>query len=278
MLSSKAFPLPGEHPSSSGAAPRETLPATECHVWVARVNEVLAGSGAADRYRGWLAPDERERVDRHRFERHRHEHLVSRALARAALCRYTGVTDPGAWIFAAGPRGKPEVARPRLSLPLVFNLANTEGVAVCAVALARQVGVDIEPVDAVSDPLEVAESCFSAAELAVLRPLATADRRRRFIALWTLKEAYVKARGLGLSLPLEAISFDLDGAGGGPPRVSFDARVSDDPAAWVLALEPLPPSYQLAVALNLRPSDPRPVRVVVRETTSLDALAAGRLG
>lgn len=238
-------------------------------MWVARVDVALAEAGAADRYRRWLAPDELERVDQHRFERDRREHLVSRALARATLSRYTGVSDPRSWVFTAGSHGKPEVARPRLPVPFAFNLANAEGVATCAVALAREVGVDIERTEEGDNPMEVAEACFSPSELASLRALPPAERRHRFIALWTLKEAYVKARGLGLTLPLDAISFELD-VGAGPPAVTFDGRIADAPDAWVLALEPIPPSYQLAVAVNLRPSDPRPVRIVIRETTTLD--------
>jgi 4'-phosphopantetheinyl transferase len=262
--------VPGERHASPGSAPREALPAAECHVWIARVDQALADPAAVARYRAWLAPDERERIDRHRHERDRLEHLATRALARAVLSRYTGAAEPAGWVLAAGSHGKPEVVRPRLTAPLAFNMANSDGVAACAVTLARQVGVDVERAEHGDNPMEVAEACFSPVELAGLRALPAEQRRGRFLTLWTLKEAYIKARGLGLSLPLDAITFDV-GDGDRPPGVAFDRpRLSDDPAAWAFAHHWLAPGYQLAVAVNLGPTDPRALRLVVRETDTLD--------
>lgn len=94
------------------------------------------------------------------------------------------------------------------------------------------VGLDVEPWRDDAPP-ELIERCFSPTERAALAALPAPARPRRFVELWTLKEAYLKARGLGLELPLELISFTLDD---GPPRLALDAALADDAGAWQLAL------------------------------------------
>jgi 4'-phosphopantetheinyl transferase len=237
---------------------RERLPDGECHLWVVRVEEALAVD--ADRYLPWLAEDERDGLRRYHFERHRREHLATRVLARAALSRYTGV-DPAAWVFGAGPFGKPHVTSP--PGPVAFNLANTDDLVVCAVAAAGEVGVDAEPLDARGDPLELAAAAFSPEEIAAVRATPRADRRRLFIRLWTLKEAYLKARGLGLALPSTRFTVRPQGRLGA--EISFDPAVNDDPARWQLASVEEIPGYQLAVALA-----PGERRIVVRRSPTLE--------
>src|SRR5205814_8218763 len=121
---------------------------------------------------------------------------VTGALARAVLSRYSGVA-PEAFVMGTGSHGKPEVREP--ALPLAFNLANSDGLAVCAVAVAEQLGVDVEPVDMPGDALELAQTAFSADEIAALLATPAHQRCARIIAMLTVKEPYVKARGLGLA-------------------------------------------------------------------------------
>jgi 4'-phosphopantetheinyl transferase len=243
------------------AGPPEQLPDGECHVWVVRVEEALAAG--ADRYLAWLTDDERERLRRYRFDRHRREHLATRALARSALSRYTGV-EPQAWRFGAGTHGKPHVVAPGSSL--AFNLANTDGLVTCAVTTSGDVGVDAEPLEPRGDPLELAEAAFSPAEIAALRAAVPGDRRRFFVVLWTLKEAYVKARGLGLALPTDR--FTVSPAGGTGATISFDPALVDHPARWQLERITAVAGYQLAVALTRAEGGDR--RVVVRPSPTLD--------
>jgi 4'-phosphopantetheinyl transferase len=241
--------------------PRERLPQDECHVWVVRVEEAL--TGGPDRYLAWMTSEELERLRRYRFDRHRREHLATRALARSVLCRYTGVA-PEAFTFGAGTHGKPHVVAPAASL--AFNLANTDGLVTCAVTTGGEVGVDAEPLETRGDPLELAEAAFSPAEVAALRATSAADRRAHFVTLWTLKEAYVKARGLGLALPTQR--FTVVPTAAQAASISFDPAVADDPARWQLERITSIAGYHLAVALTRERGHER--RVVVRPSPTLD--------
>jgi 4'-phosphopantetheinyl transferase len=144
---------------------------------------------------GLLGPDESSR--RFYFERDRNAHLLAHAWLRQTLSRY-GSVAPEDWCFSSGAWGKPQVAN-RSERSLCFNLSHTKGCIACVVSRGREVGIDVERFDAVEDPLPLAERCFSAEETAMLGRLQGEQRQRRFCELWTLKEAYLKARGLGLS-------------------------------------------------------------------------------
>ena len=252
----------------------EPLPQGECHVWVVRVEAALAAG--SERYLAWLSSDEQAGLRRYRFERHQREHLVTRALGRAVLSRYTAV-PPSAWTFAAGSHGKPFLTGPAPLPPLAFNLANAGDVVVCAVAAATDVGVDVEPVEGPGDPLDLAQTAFSAEEAAALRALPPELWRERFVAIWTLKEAYVKARGLGLALPTQRFSVSLDGA---PPslalgtlaeaHVRFDPAVGDDPARWQLLRLGGIAGHSLAVALRRPAGGGFRVRLRTAVTLELD--------
>jgi 4'-phosphopantetheinyl transferase len=241
--------------------PREVLPEDECHVWVVRVDEALVAE--PERYLAWLSEDEIERVRRYRFDRHRREHLATRVLARAALSRYTGL-PPQAWVFGTGPHGKPHVMSP--VSPLTFNLTNTLGLVACAVARGGAVGVDVEPDLDRGNPLELAEVAFSPDELAALRATPEPERRDRFVAVWTLKEAYLKGRGLGLALSTTRFSIALEGATGA--RLSVDPALGDHPSRWQLTRVGTIPGFHLAVALARDGGADRQVRV--RTSPTLD--------
>ncbi len=222
-----------------------------------------------------MAPDERARHRRFRFERDRHMFLATRALVRTALSHYADVA-PADWRFATGERGKPEIAAPATKRPIRFNLSNTRGLVVCAVSVAcRAVGVDTEILDGPGDKVSLANRCFSPHEVHALRCLPAADQQARFFSYWTLKESYVKARGLGFALPLDQFSFRLDD---GPDiRITLDPRLSDDPSRWRFALYRASSRHLIAVAadtagatLSLRATCYIPLRGVVafESTTS----------
>lgn len=189
----------------------------------------LAAPEAASQARTLLTGDERERIERYRFERDRLVSLATRVLVRRVLSRYHGVL-PAAWRFEATAHGRPFVAgdAPRVS----FNLANTHGLVVCAVAASDDVGVDVERIDRKA-PLEIVDRYFAPSEVAALRALPEAERPRRFFDLWTLKESYIKARGLGLAIPLDGFAFHL--RAGAPPRITIEPRLSDDANRWRFA-------------------------------------------
>ena len=177
-----------------------------------------------------LATDDLAHVDRFRFERDRQIALASRTLQRLALSASSSVA-PHLWRFAADNNGRPQITAPTNAPPLTFSVANTRGLVGCAVCVARDVGLDLEAWRSDAPPALV-ERCFARDEREALAALPESAQARRFVELWTLKEAYIKARGLGLSLALEKISITLDD---GPPCLALDASLEDDAAAWQLA-------------------------------------------
>jgi len=206
------------------------------HVYVTTVAEARA-SGALERYRARLTSEERARHARMRPDPRGDEFLVGRALAHHALHRQA----PGDHVFEAGPHGRLAVAG---GPP--FNLSHAEGVVVCAVAGA-DVGVDVEKVDERRTEPGIWQNYFAPFEVAALAALPEAARCERFFRYWTLKEAYIKARGLGLSIPLQDFWFLLDE---GPVRIQFAPALKDDPARWRFAQQFLTGGdFLLAVAV-----------------------------
>jgi 4'-phosphopantetheinyl transferase len=203
-----------------------------------------------------MSPEESARHLRFRFDRDRRLYLATRVLARHVLSRYENIS-PAEWRFAAGSHGKPRVDSPTLEVPLHFNLSNTSGLVVCAVSRAHEaVGVDIERTDRPAEYDRLAARFFSLEEAEGLARLPDASKRGRFFQLWTLKESYIKARGLGLALPLEQFAFTP----GEAIRVAFDPRLSDDPSLWSFALISAGPAHQLALSVR---TDGAPLRLRV---------------
>lgn len=209
-----------------------------------------------------MTPAERARRDRFVFEKDRRLYLATRALARTTLSAYAPVA-PAAWRFAEGSHGKPYIDAPRPAPRLHFNLTNTLGLVVCAVSVAHDaIGVDAENVARAGETVSIADSYFSPFEVRALRARPAVEQPRRFFSYWTLKESYIKARGLGLALPLDQFSFHLDE---GPEiGVSFDPRLGDDAARWRFALIDASPVHALAVgaATGGAPLAPRIAAVV----------------
>jgi 4'-phosphopantetheinyl transferase len=173
----------------------------------------------------WLHPAELERYHRFVFDRHRVEFLATRALVRRALSCYRPIA-PADWRFRTNAYGRPEIDPP---CGLTFNLANHPTLTVCAIRSGRELGVDVEPLTRGAEILAIADTVFAPDELAALRALPDAAQPDRALTLWTLKEAYIKARGMGLSLPLDGFAFSFDDV---EPRISFAPKIADAPERW----------------------------------------------
>jgi 4'-phosphopantetheinyl transferase len=132
----------------------------------------------------------------------------------------------------------------------------------CAVIRERDIGIDVENAMRRGRHLKVAERFFGDAELRVIRALAPDRQQRRFLEFWTLKEAYLKARGSGISLPLRGLQFEI-GEGPSPRiRIGFDpALVRDDPAGWQFSLHHPTEIHTLAVAIRRREGRDRVIRL-----------------
>jgi 4'-phosphopantetheinyl transferase len=182
--------------------------ADEVHVWLAYDRE-FADESVLRSFADMLEPAERERHGRLRAEHLPRQYLVTRALQRAVLSRCEPAIAPAQWRFATGEHGKPRVAREFESLGLHFNLAHTSGLVVMAVA-RRELGVDTEELSRRLPAPGVIEQYLAPRERAGLAALDDARRASRFYAIWSLKEAWIKATGEGLGAELRAVSFEPD--------------------------------------------------------------------
>src|SRR5262249_9765123 len=177
---------------------------------------------------GWLPADERLRHDRLHRSEDRRRYLIGRLLTRGLLSRYLQ-QDPRSLRFVHSEHGRPELAAQPKSPSLNFNLSHAFGMVACCVTSIHSVGVDVEDLMGPVAALAIASRFVAAVEAEDLRTRADDARRRRFFAYWTLKEAYVKATGEGLSIPLNQFWFLLDE---NSPRVVFDARLRENPDHW----------------------------------------------
>jgi 4'-phosphopantetheinyl transferase len=177
-----------------------------------------------------LSEDERTRWQTFRFEKGRREYLTSRALVRFALSQYRPIA-PEAWRFQVNAYGKPS---PDPECGLRFNLSNSSGLVVCLVAHEAEVGVDVEPYARAGEIARLSETVFSPLERAQLEELHESDKTDRALSLWTLKEAYVKAKGMGFSLPLNKLSFLFGGAAG--IRLELDSSLDAEADRWRFCL------------------------------------------
>ena len=237
------------------------LPIDEVHVWVSR--DDAADETRLREYRELLTDDEAARCDRFYRQGDRVRFLMARAMVRTMLSRYVPV-DPAAWRFRIQDHGRPEVAELPPGAPdLRFNISHTEGLVACAVTVGRDVGVDVEFINRTLT-YDVADRFFSPQEVADLRALPEDEQPVVFFDYWTLKEAYIKARGLGLALPLGQFTFHrLPGCA---PVISFAPELHDDPATWQFAQFWPTREHRMAVAVRRAGADlPIDVSAVVPE-------------
>jgi 4'-phosphopantetheinyl transferase len=187
-----------------------------------------------DAYRELLTEEERARWARFHFDRHRQSYLATRALVRTVLSQRVGL-PPHALRFGENGYGRPYLLQyPELS----FNLSHTAGMIVLAMHGEGEVGVDIENLHTKRATQNLADYCFAPLEVAALRMAQPARRDETFFHFWTLKEAYIKARGMGLSLPLDSFAFDLADAG----RIGFQPPPDRpaDTSAYFCLMQPAP--------------------------------------
>lgn len=225
--------------------PVESLAPADVHLWLLDAR-APATDALLPQAEALLSEDERVLLARASHPGRRREVLLGRWLVRTRLSRYAA-RAPAAWRFVRNEHGCPAVDPPEGTLR--FNLSHTHGLLACVVAHG-EVGVDVEWTARRGRTLEVADRSFSAPELAALRALPPDQRSSRFFDLWTLKEAYIKARGMGLALPLGRFSFEFEGP---EPVVRVAPELGDDGGRWRFFL--LSPTDQHRSAVGVRIPD-----------------------
>ena len=209
-------------------------PVSEVQLWLADLDRPPV---PLDRLAPLLDPEESARAARFRFDVHRHRFTVGRGLLRILLGRMTGYA-PERLEFRYGVKGKPFLTGPAAEVSgLQFTLSNSANGVLVAVARGGEVGADLEALRPLDDAAELVERFFAPSERSAFRRLPPEQRLAGFFSGWTRKEAYVKARGDGLSLPTTEFEMTLEPAS--PARLERFDREPEEVGRWSFeAFEP----------------------------------------
>lgn len=213
----------------------------DIHIWRACLD---VPSNHLSRFQSLLNIDEIERANRFRFTIHRDRFIARRGILRTLLGQALEC-PPQDICFAYSVYGKPYLVQ-EPNLKLHFNLSHSEGLALIALTLGRDVGVDIEKVTPSLRDDTVPEQFFHPHEVALLRSLPQPDQAEAFLRFWVLKEAYIKALGKGLSFPLH--SFDTSPVWNARANKSYTLDDPETAKVWALRILAPAPRYTAALA------------------------------
>jgi len=217
---------------SSSSASADALPALapgDIQLWLTDYDDI-ADERLHQSYRALLSDEERRQEPRFYFQRDRRRYLVTRALVRTVLSKYLPAR-PESWRFSTNAYGRPEIANMAFAeANVLFNISHTHSLVVLGVTRSAALGVDVENVVARPVSIDIAGRYFSPVEVAALAKVSPHRQQYRFFEYWTFKESYIKARGMGLSLPLDQFSFHYphDAA----VSIQLDPELRDDESRW----------------------------------------------
>lgn len=211
------------------------------HVWQSKLDDHDAGS-----LRSFLAEDEISRANRFHFAKDRDDYIVARALLRKLLAAYLGLGAEEVR-FGYADKGKPFLLESDRSA-VNFNLAHSHGLALYAFAHRREVGVDLEFIRDDLESEKIAERFFSPREIETLLTVPVELRKQAFFNCWTRKEAYIKARGEGLSLPLD--EFDVSLRPGESAVLLRNHKEPAEAARWTMRSISVPSGYVAALVVE----------------------------
>jgi 4'-phosphopantetheinyl transferase len=223
------------------------LTPAEIHLWLAFYDEI-ADERLHSAYRELLSRAEQEQESRFYFAMDRRRYLITRALTRTVLSRYAPV-HPKEWDFSANAYGRPEIVNTQArEAGLSFNISHTRSLIILGVTRGRAIGVDVENFRAREAPIDVADRFFAPQEVVELAAAPPPRQQYRFFEYWTFKEAYIKARGMGLSLPLDMFSFHYPNDR--TVELAIRPELADEPARWQLWQFRPRPEYLVALCVE----------------------------
>jgi len=242
----KIVPVTSTAPPWAYPPPTIILGSNEVHVWRASLDEPPP---QIDSFLHTLAADEQSRAERFYFQRDRERFITAHGVLRAILGFYLN-RAPKCLSFCYSSHGKPALAWESGGDAIRFNMSHSHGVALYAVARGREVGIDLEFIRRDLEVEQIAERFVSRRETATLRALPTDLRKYAFFLCWTRKEAYIKATGEGLSLPLD--QFDVSLIPGEPAALLSTQSGLDEALRWSLQELTLASGYVAALAVEGR--------------------------
>lgn len=225
--------------SVDSAQPERSLAPGNVHVWTFHLDPPAV---SVDELAKLLSSDERARAQRFHFEQDRRRFCVARGSLRRVLASYTEIA-PEQLVFEYSTHGKPYLSQ---SSDVRFNLSHSDNLALCAIARNQEIGVDIERVRNDVEIEQLAQRFFSSYEFRALSRVEREFRARAFFRIWTCKEAFVKAQGMGLSLPLDSFDVEVDLA---KPAGLLAWRSNVD-SQWALRGLEVPEGYAAALAIE----------------------------
>jgi 4'-phosphopantetheinyl transferase len=217
------------------------LNSAEVHLWQARLNKRLADS--VERH---LSADEIARARRFHFAKDKNDFVAARGLLRTLLSAYLGISSDEL-LFSYGEKGKPSLQKSHRSA-INFNLAHSRGMAIYAFSESREVGIDLEYMREDLADEDIAERFFSRREIKMLAGVSAELKKQAFFNCWTRKEAYIKARGEGLSMPLD--EFDVSLEPGEPAALLANQKEPADVTRWSMHSIPVPAGYVAALCVE----------------------------
>ena len=217
------------------------LSETDVHLWQANLD-----NHTAEIFESFLSEDELARANRFHFTNDRKHFVVARGILRNLLAAYLGVNCT-ALQFCYGAQGKPFVLQDD-EQQINFNVSHSHGRAVFVFSRGREVGVDIEFIKEDFEADEIAQQFFSRNEMASLRIVNAETKNRAFFDCWTRKEAYIKARGEGLSMPLD--EFDVSLIPGDPAALVNNYRDEREVSRWSMQAITAPEGYVGALVVE----------------------------
>jgi len=234
MTETDSWPLPPDY----------VLSRDEVHVWRVPLDWSPANQ---PRFTALLSADEREKADRFHFALDRMRHVIGRGVLRTLLASHMNIR-PEQLCFEYGPSGKPRLRSGPLEAAPQFNLSHSGDLILIALTIGRAVGIDVERVRDDIEAERIAASFFSPHEMQAFRTVPTHLRYQAFFDCWTRKEAYIKAVGHGLSLPLD--QFDVCFLPGEEPSLLATRPNADEARRWVIRAVDAGPDYRAAVAVE----------------------------
>lgn len=222
----------------------QPLPDSDIHIWCASLNIFPQDLSY---YKSILSQDEIERAGRFVFEKDRNHYIAGRGLLRLILGSYLNM-EPAHIEFVYGSHGKPALRSGLTNKALEFNLSHSKDRALYAFNWNRRVGVDIEYLTPMAGMNDFAERFFTPRESARINSLSGAQREDAFFKTWTCKEAFLKAKGSGLTVPINQVEISLETEGTVELISIGDNR--EQPAHWRLEMFNPFPGYQAALAVE----------------------------